>query len=130
MPDGAYPVEMIVGVPVVRAPAEIDTASAAQLRAVLMTAAGHGHTTVVVDMTRTQFCDSSGLGVLVRAHKQALADGGELRLVIPEDGAVDRIFTLTSLYRFIPRFGSVQEAVLQRPATAIRSPAGEVRAAD
>jgi anti-anti-sigma regulatory factor len=33
-------------------------------------------------MTGTQFCDSAGLGVLVRAHKRALADGGELRLVI------------------------------------------------
>lgn len=116
MPDSKNPVEMIGGVPVVAAPAAIDVATAEQLRAVLLEAASQGHTTVVVDMTGTQFCDSSGLSVLIRAHKRALEDGGELRLVIPPDGVVFRIFALTSLYRFIPRFGSLGEALLQRPA--------------
>ncbi len=120
MPDVSFPIEMISGVPVVAAPAGIDLTTADQLRLILLEAAGRGHTTVVVDMTRTQFCDSSGLGVLVRAHKRALEEGGELRLVIPADGAVSRIFTLTSLYLFIPRFGSLQEALLERPAAPIR----------
>jgi anti-sigma B factor antagonist len=121
VPDGKYPVEMISGMPVVTAPADIDVTAADQLREVLLHAVSIGHTTVVVDMTRTQFCNSSGLGVLVRAHKRALEEGGELRLVIPVGGAVFRIFTLTSLYRFIPRFGSRQEALLQRPAAPIGS---------
>ena len=120
MPDSRYPLEMISGVPVVTAPAEIDATTADQLRAVLLQATAHGHTTVVVDMTRTQFCDSSGLGALVRAHKRALEEGGELRLVIPAAGAVSRVFTVTSLYRFIPRFGSLREALLQRPAAPMR----------
>jgi anti-sigma B factor antagonist len=117
--DRNYAVEMISGMPVVTAPADIDTTTADQLRAVLLQMASQGHTTVVVDMTRTQFCDSSGLGVLVRAHKRALEEGGELRLVIPVGGAVFRVFTLTSLYRFIPRFDSRPEALLQRPAAPI-----------
>jgi anti-sigma B factor antagonist len=120
MSDISYPVEMIGGLPVVTAPAGIDATTADQLRLVLLEAAAHGHTTVVVDMTGTQFCDSAGLSVLIRAHKRALEEGGELRLVMPADGAVFRIFTLTSLYRFIPRFGSLQEALLQGPAVAIR----------
>ena len=118
MPDVSYLIKMVSGVPVVTAPAEIDATSADRLRLVLLQAAAHGHTTVVVDMTRTQFCDSAGLSVLIRAHKRALVEGGELRLVIPADGAVFRIFTLTSLYRFIPRFAGLQEALLQRPAAA------------
>ena len=118
MPDSKYPAEMISGVPVVTAAADIDVTTADQLRLVLLEAAADGHITVVVDMTRTLFCDCSGLGVLVRAHTRALAEGGGLRLVIPADGAVFRIFTLTSLDRFIPRFGSLQEALLQRPAAA------------
>ena len=122
MYDSENPVEMIGGVPVVAAPAEIDAITAEQLRAVLLEAVSHGHTTVVVDMTRTQFCDSSGLSVLIRAHKRALEEGGKLRLVIPPDGAVSRIFTLTSLYRFIPRFGSLKEALRQRPAAPILPP--------
>jgi anti-sigma B factor antagonist len=119
MPDVRYPVEIISGVPVVAAPDEIDITTADQLRLALLQAAAPGHTTVVVDMTRTRFCDSAGLHVLARAHKRALEEGGELRLVMPANGPVSRIFTLTSLYHFIPRFGSLQEALLQRPATAL-----------
>ena len=120
MPDVRYPVEMVSGVPVVAASAEIDVTTADQLWMVLLEAAAHGHATIVVDMTRTRFCDSSGLSVLVRAQKRALEEGGELRLVIPADGAVSRVFTLTSLYRFIPRFASLSEALVQRPVGAIR----------
>jgi anti-sigma B factor antagonist len=113
MPDVSYLVEMITGVPVVTPPAEIDLTTADQLQLVLLKAAAHGDATVVVDMTHTKFCDSAGLSVLARAHKRALKEGGELRLVIPAGGAVFRVFTLTSLHRFIPRFGSLQEALPQ-----------------
>jgi anti-anti-sigma regulatory factor len=44
------------------------------------TAADCGHATIVVDMTRTRFCDATALGVLVMAHKRAVAEAGELRL--------------------------------------------------
>ena len=60
--------------------AETDITTAEQLRTVLLRAANRGYATVVVDMTLTRFCDSAGLTVLVRAHKRAVADGGELRL--------------------------------------------------
>jgi hypothetical protein len=61
-----YPIEMVNGVPVVAAPPEIDASNAGWLRAVLLEAAACGQATFVVDMTGTQFCDSAGLGVLVR----------------------------------------------------------------
>jgi len=120
MHDGSDSLEMINGVPVVAAPEEIDVTTAEQLRSVLLEAASHGHTTIVVDMTCTRFCDSCGLSVLVRAHKRACGEGGELRLVIPPGGTVFRIFTLTSLYRLIPRFDSLTEALLSRPAALVR----------
>jgi hypothetical protein len=49
---------MTGGVPVVTAPAEIDITTAGQLRAMLTEWATRGHTTVVVDLTGTQFCVS------------------------------------------------------------------------
>jgi anti-sigma B factor antagonist len=79
--------KMINGVLVVAAPAEIDIATKDQLRARLLDAIS-GHPTVVVDMTRTQFCDSSGIHTLLQAHEQAVVEGGDLRLVVPADGAV------------------------------------------
>jgi anti-sigma B factor antagonist len=109
---------MINGVPVVEAPAEIDISNAEQLRIVLLDAGSRGHATVVVDMTRTRFCDSSGFSVLVGAHKRALADGGGLRLVIPASTQVLRIFTVIGLGRFIPRFASLDQALDPGPAAA------------
>jgi anti-sigma B factor antagonist len=111
---------MIGEVPVVTAPAETDITSADQLRAVLLATAARGHATVVVDLTLTRFCDCCGLQTLLRVHKLAQADGGELRLVIPADGLVPRILALTCLDRLIPCFASLEEAVAQAPACANR----------
>ena len=119
MPGIRHPL-MINGVPVVTAPAEIDVTTAEQLRLVLLRPAARKDATVVVDMTRTRFCDSAGLTVLVRAYKRAVADGGELRLVIPADGAVARIFAITRLDSAIPLFGSLDEALAARPAAVTR----------
>ena len=119
MPGISHPL-MINGVPVVTAPAEIDATAADQLRTVLLHAAARGHATIVVDMTRTRFCDSAGLTVLVRAHKRAVADGGELRLIIPAGGAVARIFAITRLDLVIPLFASPDDALPPRAAAVIR----------
>ena len=119
MPGVRYPL-MINGVPVVTAPAEIDITIAGQLRVVLHSAA-RMQPTIVVDMTLTRFCDSAGLNVLVRAHTQAQAEGGELRLVIRQGGPVSRIFALTGADRVIPVFGSLDEALAPRPGTVLWS---------
>ena len=111
---------MINGVPVVTAPAEIDITTAEQLRVVLLRSAARGRPTIVVDMTRTRFCDSAGLTVLVRAHRRALIDGGGLRLVMPADGSVLLIFAITGLHQVIPFFDSLDEALALRPAAVIR----------
>jgi anti-sigma B factor antagonist len=87
-----YPIEMVNGVPVVAASEEIDIGNADWLDAVLREAAARGRGTLVVDMTGTTFCESSGVGVLAQAHKRALAQGGELRLVMPTSTLVLRKF--------------------------------------
>jgi anti-sigma B factor antagonist len=102
---------------VVAAPAEIDITNAEALRAALSTAAADGHGTLVVDMTRTQFCDSSGLHVLIAAHRRAGAEGREVLLVIPCT-VVLRVFALTGMDTVIPNFTSLAEALAQAPAAA------------
>ncbi len=118
MADVRYFRTVINGVPVVTAPADIDITNAEQLRTVLLEATAR-YPAVVVDMTCTRFCDSSGIHTLLRAHKRALAGGGELRLAVPADGAVLRIMNLTCLDRFIPCFSSVADAVAPTPAAAV-----------
>ena len=122
MPATGYRFQMAGGVPVVTAPAEIDitTTTVSELRAILFEWQSRGHTTVVVDMTATRFCDTAGLRELVQAHKQAVASGGGLRLVIPADGALRRVFTVTGLDG-IPYFPTMTQALAQVPAAASRS---------
>jgi anti-sigma B factor antagonist len=120
MAEISYFRRMVDGVPVVAAPAEIDITAAEQLDAVLLATVSRGHMTVVVDMTRTRFCDCRALHTLLRAHKRIRADGGELRLVLPAGSTVSRIFSLTGLNRFISHFGSLPDALLQQPADTIR----------
>lgn len=120
VPEVRYLRTMINGVPVVTMPAEIDITTAEQLRAVLLDSAARGNTTIVVDMTRTVFCDSSGLHTRLRAHKRVITEGGELRLVVPSDGAVPRILNLTALDRLLPCFSSLAEALAPAPIFAVR----------
>ncbi len=101
--------------PVVVTPAEIDITTAEPLRGMLLELARAGHPTVVVDLTRTLFCDSSGLHALVRAQKRAVSAGGELRLVMPADGSFPRIMKLTGLGSVFSCFPSLAEALACTP---------------
>ena len=124
MHDGGFPIEVVSGVPVVTAPEEIDITNAPHLRSALVDAAAHGHGTLVVDMTRTQFCDSSGLHTLLAAYRRAQAEGGELLLVIPASPVL-RIFAVTGIDRMIPNFTSLDQALAH---TSAGGPDGHRRA--
>jgi anti-sigma B factor antagonist len=121
MPEASFPVEMVAGAAVVTTPEEIDIGNAAGLRAALLEAATHQPGVLVIDMTQTEFCDSAGLNVLVRAYQGARDNGSELRLVI-SGAAVLRIFAVTGLDRTIPTFLSRSEALARTPDTTIPTP--------
>jgi anti-sigma B factor antagonist len=121
VPATGYLFQMAGGVPLVTVPAELDTTTAGGLRAILVEWQSRGHNTVVVDLTGTRFCDRTGLRELVRAHQRAVAGGGGLRLVIPAEGALQRVFTGTGL-EDIPHFATVTQALVQVPAAASRPP--------
>jgi anti-sigma B factor antagonist len=110
VPDPGFPVEVIRNVPVVAAPEDIDITNAAGLRTALLQAAARGRGTVVVDMSRTQLCDTAGLHALVAAHKRARATGGQVLLVIG-GATVPRILSITGLDRVIPNFSSLEQAL-------------------
>jgi stage II sporulation protein AA (anti-sigma F factor antagonist) len=119
VPEIGFPVEVVEGVPVVRAPEEIDIANAGGLKAALeatrleaagLEAARPGRALVVVDMSRTRFSDSAGLNALVAVARQARAEGGEVRLVVVA-GAVARLLALTGVDRVIPIYASLEDAL-------------------
>jgi anti-sigma B factor antagonist len=124
--DVAFPIEVIGGVPVVTTPEEVDITNADGLRSALEEGAARGHGTFVVDMGRTQFCDTAGLHALVAANKRAQAAGRQVLLVM-HGAAVLRIFAITGLDRVIPHFTSLEQALTQAsaaPSADPGSPAG------
>ncbi len=114
-----FSVTAISGMPVVRAPAELDIANAGELRVALLSAAARGHATVVADLTETAYCDTAGLQVLVLAHRRATAEGGELRLVVTA-ATLSRLFSITGVDQVIPIFTTLDEALSELPSIAIR----------
>jgi anti-anti-sigma factor len=76
---------------------------AGQLAAVATSA-----TVVIADLTRTSYCDLSGVRMLAGAYLDAMERGVQLWLVIP-DGPVMRILALMDLDRWLqisPTFGA------------------------
>jgi anti-anti-sigma factor len=120
MPAVEYNIKKVNGLPVVSAPAEVDVSNADELRQLLLACADEGHAVLVVDMSGTAFCDSTGLHQLVRAHKRATAAGGEVRLVITTP-TVLRLFAIVGIDRFFPIFKSLDEAVAS-PSAPVAQP--------
>jgi anti-sigma B factor antagonist len=76
---------------------EIDLYTAPRLHGELATAlAGGGPVQLVVDMSGVQFCDSTGMNVLLAAHRRAREHGGDLELAAPRP-AVRKILQVTGL---------------------------------
>ncbi|HUA28742.1 MAG TPA: STAS domain-containing protein [Streptosporangiaceae bacterium] len=89
-------------------PAEIDAMNADEIRDALLSAAGNGVTTLIIDMSATTFCDSSGVHAVISAYRQAAAAGIEVRLVIT---TVRRVFRLIGADQVMPTFASLAAAL-------------------
>jgi anti-sigma B factor antagonist len=119
----SFEVRESAGFPVVVGPAEIDISNSGQLRAALLHAQALSPV-VVVDLSGTEFCDSSGLSVLVRALRRAQAEGGEVRLVVCT-AAVLRILAVTGIGSIFGLFPSLADA-LAKPSSGLTQQADTV----
>jgi anti-sigma B factor antagonist len=100
---------------VVTLPAEIDISNADRIGEELCAAITPGIKTVIADMTGTRFCDSSGISMLVVAHRKAIASNVELRLVAVTT-VVLRALTLVRIDHLLPVYPSLAEALKPEPA--------------
>lgn len=97
------------GCAVVAVEGEVDLATAPRLREALSDAVATGHLRLVVDLTATEFLDSTGLGALVTGLKRVRAKGGEMRVVCTS-ARVCKVFEITGIDKVLPIFASVDEA--------------------
>ena len=79
---------------------ELDFASAPLLQAQLLEAAQADVSEVVVDLEHVTYIDSSGLGVLVSAHKRQATRGGEL-IIRSSPSRILKLFEITGLSSYL-----------------------------
>lgn len=87
----------------------LDLATAPTVRAALTEATEKGNHDLLVDLTQLEFLDSTGLGVLIGAHRRAAERGGSLRLVIA-DGPISRLLNITGLIAVFSVYHSIDDA--------------------
>lgn len=81
---------------VLRLAGELDLAGAPALSDHVDHLLDGGRHRILVDLSELEFCDSTGLGALVRGHNRCAADGGWLRLTAPSP-QMTRLLALTGL---------------------------------
>ncbi len=91
---------------------EVDLGSAPQLKDKLTELVADGHLHVVVDLTATEFLDSTGLGALVAGLKRLRAHHGDMRIVCTTP-RVRKVFEITHVDRVLPLYETVDEACRQ-----------------
>ncbi|GGT36331.1 STAS domain-containing protein [Streptomyces purpureus] len=74
---------------VVRIEGELDLVTSPLVRKRVHDAVAGGRHDLVLDLSGVQFCDSSGVGVLVASRRLMRSCRGRLRLILPAQGAVD-----------------------------------------
>jgi anti-anti-sigma factor len=102
-----FQVKMLGPCAIIRMPAEIDVTNADQARSALLAEVGAARQCLIIDMSATTFCDSSGVQALLAAHRGAAAAGVQLRLVAP---AIERILTLVGIDQLIPAYPTIEAA--------------------
>jgi anti-sigma B factor antagonist len=112
MSAGDYQVQRTGRHAVITMPAEIDAATADEARRALLAAVSSGAAILVIDMSRTTFCDSAGLKAIIGARTQATKAGTQLRLVAT---AVLRIITIVGIDQLIPVYPTLEAALSEPP---------------
>jgi anti-sigma B factor antagonist len=111
---------------VVTLPQEIDVSNSQQIGQELASVVDQGAVMLIVDMTVSSFCDTSGARELIAARKYAHAGGAEIRLVVKAH-AVLRVFEIIGLGDLFDIFPDLATALAGLPA-AEAGPDATVRA--
>lgn len=88
------------GTLVIRPQGRLNMVAAPRLRKELHALVDKGNNRIVVDLSGTEFIDSSGLGALISGLKAARQAGGDLRIAAPTR-QVSTVLELTNLNRVL-----------------------------
>jgi anti-sigma B factor antagonist len=104
------PIQRLGNIQIAAPSGELDVAVAPSLRELLKGVIEQGAKKILVDMRGVIFIDSSCLGVLVNAHKLAIANGAVIRFAQPSE-QVRKIFELTRIDKHLAFYATMDDAV-------------------
>ncbi len=95
---------------VIECPVRVDSSGATDLREIMTESTEQDKFLLVVDMDKTEFMDSSGLGALVSRIAVTRSNSGDVRLACVKEPIL-KLLELTHLDKIFQSFESVQTAV-------------------
>ncbi len=95
----------------IRVDGEVSIETAAELRDLMLKEIEDGIIKIVVDLSKTTYIDSTGLGILISGLRKVGKEGGDLKILGPLAPQVKRIFELTRLDRVFEFYDNEQEAL-------------------
>jgi anti-sigma B factor antagonist len=98
------------GVTLISVSGAIDVASSLELRNVLAEATAEPGARILLDLSAVSLIDSSGVGVLITAHRQADANDALFVLAAPA-GPAARVFELTRTNKLLRIEPTVEEGL-------------------
>jgi anti-sigma B factor antagonist len=99
------------GVHVIAVRGELDLATAPQLAVRIDRTRQNGARRVAVDLTTTDFCDSTGLRALLGAERELRVHGGRLAVAASPGGPVGRLFTIAGAHEVLGVHDTLEDAV-------------------
>ncbi|MET0900716.1 MAG: STAS domain-containing protein [Mycobacterium sp.] len=96
-------------VTVIQPTGRLNMVGASNLRKQFQGIVDGGISRIVVDLSTTEFIDSSGLGALISGLKMARQAGGDLRITATPQ-QVSTVLELTNLNRVLPNYDSADTA--------------------
>lgn len=103
-------VSVAEGISVVSLPVEIDIGNASEVCDTLLVVLNRGAASLIIDLTRTTFCDCAGIHAIARAGRRAKVLGTPACVVLPPTGLVRKTVELTGLARQLPVLTGIQTA--------------------
>lgn len=96
---------------VARMPVEVEITQAPSLRGQLMQAVENRDLGLVIDLTATEYLDSSGINMLFELGEGLAARQLRMAVVMPQGGLVERVVSIVDLGSAMPIHRDVESAV-------------------
>lgn len=108
--DLSIHIHVVEGLHVFELTGSLDIATSPAVRAALTNASEQGDHRLIVDLTKVDFLDSTGLGALIGGQRRAKEFAGEIRLVAKE-GQILRLLRITGLLKVFAVYPTLEDAL-------------------